>query len=603
MNVSKKYFIELLCYTILYFIWINYIDFTKKNIYFKIFCLICFIVSFYALLQHLGLINNDYEVKMRSISTLGNPCYLGGFIAILLPFFLYFFITGRKLWLNENGKNCKNVLLKTDTYIFYIIWIICISMLFLTYTRGAWIAFIASYACVLFIEWKKIIKFHKMKIMVITLIILFSLITALIYDSLKDKKHEWYTLNNRISSFKNIGELYSSRLFLWKAAYHIFKDHIFVGSGPGTFSYAYLKYRNFEPTSRRFANEFMGSCHNEFLEIASSSGLFAFLSFLILIGCVVFQNLKLIRSTEDDNKTAWVCIFASQIAYIVHIFFLFPVISYEIFWWFLLAMNTADYSNLLYNKTTAFNYETKPVINRRQSKDKNILTLHTIIIIALISALTIVLLTFSIRVALGNYYLNYAKKSEAEKRLKQTRLAYNMAIENDPEEIIYYLYKARFLESLMQNSPSSDLIEETLFTYEKAINIIPVDPYPWVNLGRFCQNVAENLDKRYGLYAEKAYLKAICIDPYNYLNYNYLATLYTSFGKYEAAETYFRRSIEKYPKSAMVYYNMGILYYHKKEYQSAINCFELALKLDPHYEKAQIAIVRLYKEKALQKNN
>ncbi len=67
---------------------------------------------------------------------------------------------------------------------------------------------------------------------------------------------------------------FAARTDYWKAAWQIGLDHPVLGSGPGTFSLLYPRYKAWEAESTRLV-------HNNYLQMWSDSGLMGFITFLI----------------------------------------------------------------------------------------------------------------------------------------------------------------------------------------------------------------------------------------------------------------------------------------------------------------------------------
>ena len=597
---SRNKIFEYLVYVMTYFVWITTLKTDDDIFYIKGICVSGFIVALYALLQHAGIDfsggawTTQCNVKMRSISTIGNPGSLAGYLVIIMPMYIYLFL--EKIRLVEK----RIVFIKQDaahsvSNIIYIIsWCTCIAAVLLTYTRGAWIAIFMSHIVICILEWKYFWSNYRKELIIIFFAFITALSIAIIYDCLKDKKYEWFTLKNRIASVSNYNELYSSRFFLWKTSLDILKDHPFLGTGYGTFSYAYLKYRKFEPLERRFSNEYMGSCHNEFLEIASSTGLLGLLTFLSIVFITLFSLLKLINKPQNKTKTKWICIFACCIGYLLHIFFLFPKISNEIVWWFLLSLVTIEFTQPLQKHNTNKQIEKF----KKKFRFDNTLSKGQIAVIIVSIVFSILIFIFTVKSVNGSYYLKIAKEYEMKKEWKSSKQFYDKAIEYDSGDPAYYLYEARMLEQAFREQFNKNNLTEIIISlYQKAIKIDPADPYAWANMGRFYQVMAETIDKNNAIEAEKAYHKAIELDPYNYLNYNYLATLYTFLEQYDLSLDCFLKSINLYPKSYLVHYNLGVMYYMKKDMGSAKAYFQKALEFNPNYYKAKNALDALNQAK------
>jgi len=601
ISISLKSYFETLSYIIAFLIWTISLEKKDTHSYIKAICYSGFLVALYSLFQHTG-----YElpwitelssegIKMRSVSSMGNPAFLAGYLAMIAPLYLYLF-----LWdlLNANKVPFDKISFNTvKHYIYPSMWVVCAIAVFLTYTRGSWVAFFISHIVLSILIAKYLWKENKK--LIIGFVVLISMVISIIiiYDKTKDQRYEWYTLSNRLITLKNIESIYSSRLYAWKAALEIFKDNPLAGTGPGTFPYSYLKYRSFEPLDKRAANLFLSSCHNHFLETASSSGIGGLLSFCSLILMTLYCTIVLFIRKSGIEKIQWSCILTSLIAYIIHIIFLFPTISYEILWWFLLSLITMEYNEIHPTVGSQINNKKGDIRKNQKKESLSSLSLSQITILALATMISIVFLVFNTLNSLSDYYLNRALKVGSAGDYKTAMTLYDSAIAYRPSNASLYLYKARYLEdSLRMSGMNKEIADEVIILYSRAIQINPLDPYVWVNEGRFYQYLAEQGDTSSISKAEEAYNKAIALDPFNFLNYNYIATLYIMINQPEKSLQSFNKSISLYDSSELVHYNMAVLYLSQKNILLSKKHVEKALLLNPNYEKAKKLLYLIEKD-------
>ena len=64
----------------------------------------------------------------------------------------------------------------------------------------------------------------------------------------------------------------------------------------------------------------------------------------------------------------------------------------------------------------------------------------------------------------------------------------------------------------------------------------------------------------------------------------------TELKRYEEAEKEYREVIRINPDDAEAHYNLGFLYYVQKDYNKALQEFEIALKLSPNNQDIQYKI-------------
>jgi hypothetical protein len=86
-----------------------------------------------------------------------------------------------------------------------------------------------------------------------------------------------------------------ARFAYWRVALMVTKLHPMLGTGPGTFQVPYAQ-------MKRPADEAVKLTHNDFLEQASDSGIFGFLSYCTMIFALLFQ---LYRYRNQNNTFNW----------------------------------------------------------------------------------------------------------------------------------------------------------------------------------------------------------------------------------------------------------------------------------------------------------
>ncbi len=99
---------------------------------------------------------------------------------------------------------------------------------------------------------------------------------------------------------------------------------------------------------------------------------------------------------------------------------------------------------------------------------------------------------------------------------------------------------------------------------------------PWVNLAILLER-REQYDE-----AEKAYRKALELNPDNPEIYNQLAVFYRERGQFHQASTLYEEGCERHPDYAPLHRNAGILYdLYLRQYKAALKHYEAYVKLVP----------------------
>ena len=211
--------------------------------------------SFVALIALFYWFNENLTYDNRLQAFYNSPNYLAMFLSpvLFLSFYIYSFVKNKIL----------KILLIAD-------YLLIITVIYLTYSYGAWLGLIGATIFVLI--------FSKIKL---RYILLFFLIIILFFSF-------------QVSSYKFQGFLdfsypsLESRLIIWQSSWEIIKDHSLIGIGPGMFQKYYLDEQvNFEP----YPEWAVPQPHNIFLAFWLQTGLIGLIGFIWLI-IIIFLNYK-----------------------------------------------------------------------------------------------------------------------------------------------------------------------------------------------------------------------------------------------------------------------------------------------------------------------
>lgn len=241
---------------------------TEKNLtrLLKVIIVSAIIPSVFALYQFFtqtGITVPFEGIYNRIYGTFAHPNLFAYYL--IIPLSLSLFLPAAM----ENKKIAKIILAIVAVFLFML--------LFLTYTRGAWLAFIIA---VIFISLASFRKYGKF-LVAIFLIIAFS------YSLIEP-------VNKRVNDL--IFNPYSSirwRLSLWQDSFNYAKEKPLLGHGTGMAKDLILKKRGYK----------FGSAdpHNDYLKIALENGLLGLLSYFFLIIYLFATLLKKFRKAESQN--------------------------------------------------------------------------------------------------------------------------------------------------------------------------------------------------------------------------------------------------------------------------------------------------------------
>ncbi|MFH1552541.1 MAG: O-antigen ligase family protein [Candidatus Omnitrophota bacterium] len=166
--------------------------------------------------------------------------------------------------------------------------------LFLTRSRGAWLAFVAAFLSLGSLRSKKI---------VLVFIALILAVFVMLPQSTKDRLYSLTDLQEGTAW---------ERVMLWKGTANMIKVHPVLGMGVNTFSRNFPKYKPPEYPDLRYT-------HNSYLQMASEIGIVGALIFLAFLAAVLFYSLRGIASMSGgQRKNLTVGVFAGIVGLILN---------------------------------------------------------------------------------------------------------------------------------------------------------------------------------------------------------------------------------------------------------------------------------------------
>lgn len=239
------------------------------------------VTALYGIIQGLGLDRTDWNThfERRAFATLGNPDYLGGYLAALLPvsFVLALRSQGQKaawLWLNTT--------------------LLLTAGLFATRVRGAEVAALAGLlfvASALATSWGRELARRNKFFLKITLALVLGL------GSL------WVALH--WNSFSRSEQSVQQRLFTYRVAWEMVKDHPFAGIGLGQLGIQVPRYQAKPWAPADYAAHpytYTEHVHNEFLQFWVEGGLPGLLLFLAVLTTFTWTLNRFLEKTESESK-------------------------------------------------------------------------------------------------------------------------------------------------------------------------------------------------------------------------------------------------------------------------------------------------------------
>ncbi|MFA6525243.1 MAG: O-antigen ligase family protein [Patescibacteria group bacterium] len=268
------------------------------------------VVSVVGILEQMGYRIFKYTVLDNGVaSTLGHPSFLGGYLVMTIPLTvaIIFFATS-----------------KIKKWVAIILLMLQITVLYFTYTRGAWIALIATaiFAAIIIL-----IKLKKKKI-------LYSLIAVMI---IVGGFLVGTGLLQRVTDYQSgSGAL---RVLWAEQAYQAIKESPWLGYGLETQKDVLIRYYSPLQGVYGYYNDFADRVHNEFLDSALTTGLIGLAAYLSILIYTFIRAIRFfLKSTNTNGPVIVFALSAGLFAYIIQGIFSFSVTVLSVYLWLYIAL-------------------------------------------------------------------------------------------------------------------------------------------------------------------------------------------------------------------------------------------------------------------------
>lgn len=569
------------------------------------------IVAIYGVLEKFGIDAHLWvqDVRSRVFSTLGQPNWLAAYLAVLLPIsigqmFRFLFVkhvpqntVGNVKFKDQNGKlqikmsSFFNFGLSFCILIFYI-------CLLLTKSRSGFLGFwVANFLLTTFVLFKNRLEFRKtikpLLFLHATFLILNFLIRTPFAQYNKFLTVDLITAQPQMieetapagSSVIDVGITDSAqiRTIVWEGAGKIIQAYPLFGTGPETFAYAYNRYR---PVAHNLTSEWdflYNRAHNEFLNIAATSGLVGLTSYLFLIAIIIFWSVRVFL--KQPNQLFLAGLLAAFVGISVTNFFGFSVVVIGLFFFLLpgwMLVNT-------------YGDRTIPgaAINQTSTRLQKI---WLFIIVIACGALVLLLSRWWLTDSL--YAQAYSLRRQGENTLAYGYI--EKATAARPDEPVYHDERASIASALVTLSlesgdatASAQFAKDALSESEIALTISPQNVNFWKTRTRVLYELAV-LDQSFleeALSAIEVARQLAPTDPK--IIYN-AGVIFGELGKNEDAINSFTRAIEIKPDYRDVYIALAIFYEKTGQIQKARDTLELALqRINPNDEEINAQLEKL----------
>ena len=243
-----------------------------------------------------GCWTNQFHPEQRMFSTLGQPNWLGAYLAVNFLFGLFFFIRSINI-----KSRCQKI-------VWFLYLILNFSGILFTRSRSSLLALFIGIAIFVFLHFIRIKRSLGIGILIIIGLLIFVTVNGVDFSktitSVFSSKKNISTQTNKF----NVGvtDSFDIRQIVWEGAIKLGNRYPLFGSGVETFAYAYYFVR---PQSHNLTSEWdylYNKAHNEYLNYYATTGVVGIVTYIILIiGVFIlsFSNLsRLSLKIKELNK-------------------------------------------------------------------------------------------------------------------------------------------------------------------------------------------------------------------------------------------------------------------------------------------------------------
>jgi O-antigen ligase len=286
----------------LYFTFIECMRSEKRlRIFFTIFLISCALISINGIYQSLAghefIFGQLYDGRVSSSFRHAND--FGAYLVVVVPvLFCLTFLMGRKRR-EAAGKTKSFVFLSSGKLkvVSFILFMLTLACLGLTYSRGAWLGFVLS----LFLMGLLRMKDYKVPLVFGFLIMVF---LGVFYPLMSKERPRLKDIKSSLAA--------NNRFGYWRRTQHIIKDYPVFGCGLNTYSLV----------EGRYSIGWGGYPHNSYLQMTAETGIVGISAFLWMIYVLFSNSLKALRRMEVQAHRMLFFGFLTGLAgFLIHSFF------------------------------------------------------------------------------------------------------------------------------------------------------------------------------------------------------------------------------------------------------------------------------------------
>jgi putative inorganic carbon (HCO3(-)) transporter len=307
--VSFKFLVSRLWFVICFYFIATQLfkDITNVRRFIWLYIIPLTLVIFYTIYEH-----SQYAFSQEAANWVMSPFYndhtaYGVVLAMFYPVMI-FFVFNKRLSISA----------RIISFIFFAILTVA---LVLSYTRAAYVSLAG--AGVLYFVYLFRIRFRTIIFALSALLVFFfSFRTDLLLTLEKNRQDSSTDFTKHLESVSNISSDASNleRINRWESALRMFRERPFFGWGPGTYSFRYAPYQlSSEKTIISTNAGDKGNAHSEYIGPLSESGVLGMITFLGIVGAVMYSGSRLYhRLIDKEMKNLVLAILLGLVTYFIH---------------------------------------------------------------------------------------------------------------------------------------------------------------------------------------------------------------------------------------------------------------------------------------------
>ncbi len=497
-----------------------------------------------------------YPDPLRSFATFGNPNFLGAFLIISIP------ITSSLIFISKDAT-------------FKLISLFSLSIqvvsLYFTYSRGTWLGFLAAliFGFLLFLQYFKFkLKNFLSSFLILSLFTLLLIIGADLFRSQQISQTS-YNFLSRLRSLPTEEGSTKERVVFWRVCLKIIKEHPLQGTGLERYQKAFEQYL---PTLKESTSiSPPDRPHNDFLQVATGSGLLALTFYFGIITAFFLSGINLLKKTSNPEETLMLtAILTGGLGYLVQNQFNFHTVGTGFFFWLTLGL------------VAGFSPE-KEVFTLLQAKFSESLRISGLVFLAL--AFLILAFKLGLSPTLADWYFHQSINPLNPIPLDQKIHLNQKAIKLMPIYKRYFFNLSQLYLTKYEQTQSPEYFKKSVHLLEEIVKANPREELPNSLLAGVYLKYGEEKKNKWALL--KAAQRYQILTQLNSKNSDYFYNLGVShflLEEYNEALFALKRDISLNPKDGKAYFILGKIYEKKNQTQKAIENYQKALEL---YEKSK----------------